>query len=166
MARIVIIEDDGALRNDIADKISDWRHEAFQANDGKSGFELVTEVHPDLIICDINMPEENGFELAKRIRGSLFKYVHMPIIFITSLTDPHARIYAKDCGVDDYIAKPIDYVLLNHKICTHLQSKNSVIKKLTRYVFARPDQVVAVQAVERRVTANIPRSFGQRKSDI
>jgi len=164
MARIVIIEDDGALRNDVADKLGEWGHEVHQAHDGVTGLEIIGAVRPELVLCDICMPSGSGFDLVKHVREASFGSAHLAIIFISALAEPKALLYGAHCGADDYIVKPIDYGALNAKIAHHLQKGNGMIARFAKFVIGKPDSCY-VDVVERRVTPNLPRSFGRRKTD-
>ena len=164
MARLLIVEDDGALRSDIADKLGDWGHEVFQASDGVLGLKMIKDVRPDLALCDICMPSESGFNLAKRIRENTFEYAHMAIIFMSSLSEPRAMAYGAHCGGDDYIVKPVDYELLHLKITLHLQKKYGLVARFANLIVNQTEPR-AVTSLERRSQLNLPRPFGRRKTD-
>ena len=164
MARIVIIEDDGALRNDMADRIGDWGHEVFQASDSLQGYQLIEDCHPDLVLCDIFMPNENGFDLVKRVRADSFRYAHMAIIFISALAEAKALTYGSHCGADDYITKPVDYAVLREKIAQHLLKNTSLVARFAKLIASKPD-VKQAGFVERRSKTSGPRPFGRRKMD-
>ena len=126
MAKIVIVDDDGALRNDIADMLSDCGHKVFQAADGRQGFAVIEKFRPDLVLSDIKMPHESGFDLVKRVTEGGAKYANMPFLFMSAIATPDAARYGRQCGADDFIAKPIDYRVLKKKIDSSLRRKNSV----------------------------------------
>ena len=68
-------------------------------NDGKTAFEKYHEFHPDLLLFDVNMPEIDGFELAKLIRAV---DKNIPIIFITSISDDSSVANGFEIGCSDY----------------------------------------------------------------
>ena len=167
MARILVVEDDGALRNDISDKLEEWGHEVHQAGNGALAFNLIEQVRPDLVLCDICLPCENGFELVKKIKEKSIDNAHMAIIFISSLAETKAKIYGAHCGIDDYIVKPIDYTVLGAKIALHLNKTNGLVARFAKLLVKQSDRrtIEAVNFVERRVVPNLSRSFGRRKTD-
>ena len=55
MARILVVEDDGALRSDISDQLTSWGHDVQTARDGVEGFDAISAWQPDLVLSDINM---------------------------------------------------------------------------------------------------------------
>lgn len=72
-------------------------------NDGKSALEQYHVVRPDLLLFDVNMPEIDGFELAKLIRAT---DKNIPIIFITSISDDSSVVNGFEIGCTDYLKKP------------------------------------------------------------
>ena len=126
MAKIVIVEDDGALRNDLTDMLTDWGHKVFQASDGRQGFAVIEKFQPDLVLSDIKMPHESGFDLVRRVTECGPKYANMPFLFISAISAPDAASFGRQCGADDFITKPIDYRVLKQKIEASLRRKNSM----------------------------------------
>jgi len=78
-------------------------YEVVYASNGKVGLELYRDVHPDLILLDINMPEMNGFEVAQTIRETDRRII---IFFLTDRTDKVDRLYGFKLKGNDYIPKP------------------------------------------------------------
>lgn len=103
MKKILLVDDD--LKNSMLLKrfIELEGYDVTYAPNGKIGYELYKELRPDLILLDINMPEMNGFELARTIRQSDKKVV---IFFLTDRTDKADRLYGFSLKGNDYIPKP------------------------------------------------------------
>lgn len=103
MKRILLVDDD--LKNSMLLKrfIEMEGYEVTYASNGKVGFELYKDIHPDLILLDINMPEMNGFELAQTIRCIDKRVI---IFFLTDRTDKVDRLYGFSLRGNDYIPKP------------------------------------------------------------
>ncbi len=78
-------------------------YEVVYAPNGRVGLELYRDIHPDLILLDINMPEMNGFEVAQTIRESDRRVI---IFFLTDRTDKVDRLYGFKLKGNDYIPKP------------------------------------------------------------
>ena len=140
MARILIVEDDGALRNDIADRLAEWGHEVHQASDGKRGFLAIQKHRPDLVLSDISMPSGSGFELVNRVRGCGLDYANMPFLFLSASSERKSVVFGMHSGADDYIVKPIDYRTLKKTIDEHLKRKAGWQGTLTKwFVRSRPN---------------------------
>ena len=129
MPRILVIDDDQALRTDIADQLTDWGHEVEQASDGWEGFKVIEEFRPNLVLSDVNMPRESGTELVKRIASSNL-YAGMVFIFMSSASGGTTMADGIDNGADDYIAKPINYDVLHARIDAHLRKKLKALAEL------------------------------------
>ena len=127
MAKIVVVEDDGALREDMVNHLTDWGHQVFQACDGSDGFLAIEECQPDLVISDIQMPNETGLDLVKRVDKLRTRYADMAFLFVSSMSAPKSVAHGIACGADDYITKPIDYSLLKVKIESMLRRRDSLI---------------------------------------
>jgi len=82
-------------------------------------FDLLTHIQPDLILLDIEMPEMNGYEAIKKLKGD-DKYHEIPIIFLTSMSDEQSEMEGLKLGAVDYIHKPFVTPLLLQRIKTHL----------------------------------------------
>lgn len=105
MKKIVIIEDDAALRENTMEFLLEEGYEAYTASDGASGVQLVLDVLPDLILCDINMPVMDGFGVLKTLQG-ISSTLSIPFIFMTAKTQKEEIRYGMQLGIDDYITKP------------------------------------------------------------
>lgn len=103
MKKILLVDDD--IKNSMLLKrfIEAEGYEVTYAPNGLVGLELSREIHPDLILLDINMPEMNGFELARTIRESDRRVI---IFFLTDRTDKVDRLYGFKLKGNDYIPKP------------------------------------------------------------
>ena len=101
--KILLVDDD--LKNSMLLKrfIEADGYEVVYANNGKVGLEMYREEHPDLILLDINMPELDGFEMARMIRQSDKRVV---IFFLTDRTDKVDRLHGFSLKGNDYIPKP------------------------------------------------------------
>ncbi len=101
--RILLVDDD--LKNSILLKhfIEVEGYEVIYANNGKVGLEMYKEYYPDLILLDVNMPELDGFELARTIRKNDKRVI---IFFLTDRTDKVDRLHGFSLKGNDYIPKP------------------------------------------------------------
>lgn len=103
MKKILLIDDD--VKNSILLRhfIEAEGYEVIYAPNGKFGLELFYESHPDLLLLDINMPEMNGFEVARAVRETDRRVI---IFFLTDRTDKVDRLYGFKLKGNDYIPKP------------------------------------------------------------
>ncbi len=107
MYKLLIVDDEPLVRNGMVHLIdyTEFSIETvYEAGDGIKAWELVTEVEPDFILCDINMPKLNGLDFAQKVKETY------PWIRIAMITGYDSFDYAKQavkCGVEDYVLKPV-----------------------------------------------------------
>jgi len=117
----VLIVDDEHLHLKILEKILQGAgFEPILAEDGKKGGELARACLPDIILLDIMMPEESGFETLSKLKEDP-RTTGIPVIFISALDGPEPKITGFDLGMVDYITKPFEVRELLARIRTHLK---------------------------------------------
>jgi CheY-like chemotaxis protein len=103
---ILIIEYDEIVRSNLFDLLELEDFNVLSAEDGCSGLHLAKEIKPDLILCDINMPNLNGFEVLNKLREDVTT-AKIPFIIHTSETQPDSQRRARQLGANDYLTKPV-----------------------------------------------------------
>ena len=107
MECILIIEDNKNVRQTLKDILSAQQYMVFDEPNGRLGIARALETNPDLILCDVMMPEMNGFETLKAIRK--VKGLSMvPFIFLTAKVDHEAFRNGMNLGADDFLTKPFN----------------------------------------------------------
>ncbi|MFZ1706113.1 MAG: response regulator [Saprospiraceae bacterium] len=124
---ILIIEDNFDVRENIEEILKLAGYKTHCAENGKIGVTIAQEFIPDLILCDIMMPEMDGYGVL-RILGSQPKTADIPFIFLTAKTEREDFRKGMGLGADDYITKPFDDVELLDTIELRL-AKSARIKK-------------------------------------
>lgn len=106
-AHILVIEDNLANRELVHYVLGAFGYGVREAIDGESGLEQVRNERPDLIVCDLQLPGIDGFEVARQLKADA-AFATIPLIALTAyaMVGDRERILA--CGFDGYIAKPID----------------------------------------------------------
>lgn len=100
---IALIEDDGILREELSQFLGTNNYKVYQANSGLAFDDLLIKRNIDLIILDLNLPGQNGFEIAKKLRASR---PQIGIIMLTARTALTDRIKSYESGADIYLPKP------------------------------------------------------------
>jgi len=103
--KIVVVEDNKDVRENLAEILELDGYEVATAENGKVGVKVIEETMPDLIICDIMMPELDGYETAKQIR-ELDNKSETKIVFLTAKGTIFDKMKAYENGGDDFIVKP------------------------------------------------------------
>ena len=112
----ILIADDAATDRLILESIvTQAGHIPHGVEDGQKAIEAYVKFQPDIVLLDVLMPNMGGIEAAKEIR-KLTETDVVPIIFLTSLTDPESLVECLEAGGDDFIPKPYNRVVLQSKI--------------------------------------------------
>lgn len=101
---ILIVEDDADLREFMKSMLENEYH-VILAEDGLQGLAYAREMVPDIVVSDIMMPNKDGVELLRELRGDL-NISHIPVILLTAKTNIDSKLEALEIGADDYITKP------------------------------------------------------------
>ena len=120
MKTILIIEDNKSLRDEVYEALKFEGYEVIQADSGKTGVKFAIMHHPDLILCDIMMPEMDGYEVLTKLRQHDQAKL-IPFIFITALADRTNIRAGMEMGADDYITKPFSIKELTSAITIRLE---------------------------------------------
>lgn len=102
---ILIIDDDYVLRKNVAEVLTLENFDVLEAENGGMGLGMLQIHKPDLIICDINMPDFTGYQVLQHVRMSP-THAKVPFLFITSMADRKSMRQGMELGADDYITKP------------------------------------------------------------
>jgi DNA-binding response OmpR family regulator len=137
MAKILLVDDDAVLLYDLSRKLKSWGHDVVLAANGRSGYSAMQKSEFEIVISDVNMPIESGFDLAKKIRGPGLRHIDVSLLLLSSDSRSHAVTYGIDCGADDYITKPIDHKILELKINAQIKKRASMIRRLVINPFAK-----------------------------
>lgn len=106
MFNILVIEDNKNMRKLICATLKQNGYSTFEAEDGEIGLDVLDTNHIDLIICDIMMPNMDGYEFTKTLRDG---NCEIPIIIVTAKEQLEDKKRGFSIGADDYMVKPIDF---------------------------------------------------------
>lgn len=127
MKNILLIEDDVILRENTSELLELSNYNVMTAPNGKIGLEMAKNNLPDIIICDIMMPELDGYGVLEGLAGNE-KTKHIPFIFLSAKTERKDVRKGMDLGADDYITKPFEEEELISAIESRL-AKAAIIKE-------------------------------------
>jgi DNA-binding response OmpR family regulator len=103
MSRILIIDDEPALLRGLADNLKRELHDVVTASDGESGYRLLKEKKPDLVILDLMLPKLSGYEVCRQMRAEGMTTL---VLMLTARGEETDRVIGLDMGADDYVTKP------------------------------------------------------------
>lgn len=125
MKKILLIEDNKAVRENTAEILELANYKVYSAENGKIGVDLATKHHPDLIICDIMMPVLDGYGVLHLLNKNT-KTSSIPFIFLTAKADRTDFRKGMEMGADDYITKPFDDIELLNAVETRLKKAEAL----------------------------------------
>src|SRR6266478_4783304 len=114
-ASILVVDDDPVVRSLMRATLENDNFEVIEAVDGVEGCQLYEKHRPDLLLVDVIMPRMDGYELCRELRSRLAS-AYVPIVVATSLDDVPSIAQAYDAGATDFIPKPINWLVLNHRV--------------------------------------------------
>ena len=103
MNRVLIVEDEPAMAEIIAENLRLDGLEVIHAPDGRAALELWRTQRPDLVVLDVMLPHVNGFEVCQRMRTAGDR---TPVLFLSAKGEPEDRVQGLEVGGDDYLGKP------------------------------------------------------------
>lgn len=112
MFKLLLIEDDQTLFNEISDRLAGWSYDVYGISDFSQVMQEFTRVKPDLVIIDIQLPKFDGFHWCRMIRS----HSNVPILFLSSRDHPTDMVMSMQLGADDFIQKPFHFDVLIAKI--------------------------------------------------
>ena len=119
MATILIADDSPSAIMVLRRILQPLGHTIVTASDGEQAARAVVDGPPDLIILDVVMPKQNGFELCRTIKSNPATSA-IPVFLVTSMTREPDRFWGKRQGADEYFGKPVDADLLLEKVRARL----------------------------------------------
>ena len=129
LMNITIVEDDPVIREKLSSLLKENGYETTLVNDFQNVISKLLEINTDLILLDINLPYEDGFNICKKIKEKL----QIPIIFVTSRDTTEDEIKSIQVGGVDFITKPYNKIILLEKIKRALKLNNPInFRELTK----------------------------------
>ena len=120
--KIIAIDDDKKITIFIKKELEKYGHSVYTAEDGEAGFELIKEIKPDLLICDMQIPGIHGAELSKKLRDD-DEFKKLNIILMTGVYRKINWLVDKKSLADGFIEKPFDVLKLTELINSIMNTK-------------------------------------------
>jgi anti-anti-sigma factor len=128
MTTILAIEDEASILDNLQDILELENFDVLTATNGKVGVELARSHRPDLIICDVSMPELNGYDVLVALRQDP-STIEIPFIFLTANASKADFRRGMSLGADDYLTKPFTPSELREAIATRLEKQAMLMKR-------------------------------------
>ena len=148
MKRILIIDDAEYILEATSTLLSFEGFEVFTASDGAKGVDCAINLRPDMILCDVSMPEMDGYEVLKKIREHSNTKI-IPFIFLTAFADKSNLRAGMESGADDYLSKPFTRDELLSAIEAQFKKSLIIEEKFQE----------KVDEINRNITYSLPHEF-------
>jgi CheY-like chemotaxis protein len=158
MTTVLLVEDEEKLRENIAELLHLYGHVVEQATNGQEALYRLKQIQPDIIICDVMMPQMDGFTFLHTIKQNL-SFRHIPVILLTAKVAREDRIAGLKQGAIDYLTKPFLKEELLLKVKNHVQLKTDVTAIICQKEGEKA--VLTVQFVK-RVTELLEAHYSQK----
>jgi two-component system, OmpR family, response regulator len=132
---IIVVDDEAPAREMVGDYLKMHGFTITLCDGGKSLREAIGAATPDLVVLDLNMPEEDGLSIIRDLKS----HTNVPVIMLTATASPIDRVVGLELGADDYVAKPCELRELMARI-------RSVLRRSAPKTEGAPDVVVATPA--------------------
>src|SRR3989442_1139680 len=138
--KVLVIEDEPSIRNNIMLMLKVERYAATGAENGRVGLELARSDPPDLILCDVMMPEMDGFAVLEALRAEP-RLAEIPFIFLTALDDRSSTRRGMNLGADDYLPKPFTRNELMEAVNSRLKKFENLTQALAARLVPQQDRL-------------------------
>lgn len=119
--RVMIVDDETEIRHYLRENLADT-YRISESSNGKDALEFILKEKPDLVICDVMMPEMDGFMLCKKLKSNI-NINHIPVILLTARTTDEDKAEGFDIGADAYVAKPFNVDMLKKRVANILENR-------------------------------------------
>jgi DNA-binding response OmpR family regulator len=120
--KIVVVDDDPAVREVMHDHLVSIGYDVSVAEDGHAALRLLNTVVPDLILLDVAMPGIDGVEVLRRVTA---KWPHVPVVMITAFNDSKTAARALEESAADYVSKPFELKHLERVVAAQMKRSPS-----------------------------------------
>ncbi len=139
---ILVVEDNQAMNAAISDILELHNYNILSAGDGGEALALMQRQRPDMVLCDIMMPNMDGLTLLRHTRSDEFLRT-VPFIFLTARSSTQDKRHAKSIGIDDYLVKPVDTQDLLLSVENVLRREENVLIQMDRQMDRLRTQIVS-----------------------
>jgi len=151
-ATALLIEDNAEVRDFLLKKLQ-LHFQVSAAADGATGLRLASETIPDVIVCDVNLPELSGLEVAAALKGD-WRTSHIPLVLLTAQHAPEQQVAGVQAGADLYLTKPFNPTFLLESLRTLLRNRDQQREHFRRELSVTVP-TVATQRVDQAFLADL-----------
>jgi CheY-like chemotaxis protein len=115
--RVLVVEDNADAAETLCEMLRIWQHEVELARDGRTGLERIRTFRPDVVLCDVGLPELDGYGVARAVRADP-SLAGTFLVAVTGYASPDDQRRAADAGFDRHLAKPVPVDVIEEVLAT------------------------------------------------
>ena len=161
---LLIVDDQDDILQFIKDEYSSLFKTIYTAHDGKEALDLIRQRMPNVVVSDIMMPRMNGFELCKTIKTDL-ELSSIPVILLTSRSDPKNQDMGYKMGADSFLPKPFDSKLLYKIIRSQLKNRYEIKRQYATSFFTAISEDQTFSAADEQFVLKLNRFIRENLSN-
>ncbi len=165
MKKILVIEDEPEMRRNITTLLRYHGYEPIAAQSGREGIETARREMPDLILCDVMMPELDGHGVLQALQTDP-RLARIPFIFLTAKGEKEDLRSGMNLGADDYLTKPVANSDLIRAIETRLRRSEQQVKREFKPDFSSAEPLLKLGLTPRAAEALLWLAQGKTNADI
>jgi DNA-binding NarL/FixJ family response regulator len=165
MKKILVIEDEREMRRNITTLLRYYDYEPIAAENGRAGVEAARREKPDLILCDVMMPELDGYGVLQALQADT-SLARIPFIFLTAKGEKDDLRSGMNLGADDYLTKPVANADLVRAIEARLRRSERQVNREFKPDFSSSKPLLALGLTPRAAEALLWLAQGKTNSDI
>jgi DNA-binding NarL/FixJ family response regulator len=165
MKRILVIEDEPEMRRNIATLLRYYDYEPIVAENGRAGVEAARQQKPDLVLCDVMMPEMDGYGVLQALQADAL-LARIPFIFLTAKGEKDDLRSGMNLGADDYLTKPVANADLVRAIAARLRRSEQQVNREFKPDFSSVEPLLKLGLTPRSAEALLWLAQGKTNSDI
>lgn len=165
MKKILVIEDEPEMRRNIATLLRYHDYKPLAAENGRQGIEMARQENPDLILCDVMMPELDGYGVIQALQSDP-ALARIPFIYLTAKGEKQDLRSGMDLGADDYLTKPVANADLIRAIETRLRRSGQQVTREFKPDFSSSAPLLKLGLTPRAAEALLWLAQGKTNSDI
>jgi DNA-binding response OmpR family regulator len=143
---VLVIDDHPGMRHYVRRHLES-SFQVLEAKDGREGVELALEAIPDLVICDVMMPQLDGFQVCERLKTNE-KTSHVPVILLTAKAGEESKLAGLETGADDYLIKPFNSRELQLRVHNLIEQRRKLRERFRGTVILKPSEMAVTSTDE------------------
>ena len=165
MKKILVIEDEPDMRRNISALLRYYEYEPIVADNGRAGIEVARRESPDLILCDVMMPELDGYGVLRALQTDV-QLARIPFVFLTAKGEKDDLRSGMNLGADDYLTKPVANADLVRAIETRLRRSEQQVQREFKPDFSSYAPLLVFGLTPRAAETLLWLAQGKTNSDI